>query len=126
MRYTCAVQLCDLSTTQTNAFFVAYYRQPLNNWTTRPGFFVAYYGQPLNKQMTEPKFFVAYHGQPLNRNVPGSILNRRSAGLRDPTSLRGSRWPSGRKCKRQWLTSGEWGCPLDNDPKLAVGQPNSS
>ena len=28
--------------------------------------------------------------------------------------------------KTQWLTSGEWGCPLDNGPKLAVGQPNSS
>ena len=61
-----------------------------------------------------------------NRKVPGSNPTRRSAGLRDPTSLRGSRWPSGRKCKTQWLTSGEWGCPLDNGPKLAVGQPNSS
>ena len=28
--------------------------------------------------------------------------------------------------KMQWLTFGEWGCPPDNDPKLAVGQPNSS
>ena len=61
-----------------------------------------------------------------NRKVPGSIPTRRSAGLWDPTSLRGSRWPSGRKCKTQWLTSGEWGCPLDNGPKLAMGQPNSS
>ena len=26
----------------------------------------------------------------------------------------------------QWLTSGEWACPLDSDPKLAVEQPNSS
>ena len=25
----------------------------------------------------------------------------------------------------QWLTSGEWGCPHDNGPKLAVGQANS-
>ena len=24
------------------------------------------------------------------------------------------------------LTSGEWGCPLDNGPKLATGQPNST
>ena len=23
--------------------------------------------------------------------------------------------------KTRWLTLGEWGCPLDNDPKLAVG-----
>ena len=61
-----------------------------------------------------------------NRKVSGSNPTRRSAGLRDPTSLRGSRWPPGRKCKTQWLTSGEWGCPLDNGPKLAVGQPNSS
>ena len=28
--------------------------------------------------------------------------------------------------KRKWLTSGEWGCLLDNGPKLAVGKPNSS
>ena len=26
----------------------------------------------------------------------------------------------------QWLTSGEWGCPLNNGPKLAMGLPNSS
>ena len=28
--------------------------------------------------------------------------------------------------RRQRLTAGERGCPLDNGPKLAVGQPNSS
>ena len=28
--------------------------------------------------------------------------------------------------KTQWLISNEWGCPLDNGPKLAVGWPNSS
>ena len=56
-----------------------------------------------------------------NRKVPGSNPTRRSAGFRDPTSLRGSRWPTGRKCKTQWLTSGEWGCPLGNGSKLAVG-----
>ena len=61
-----------------------------------------------------------------NRKVPGSNPTRRSAGLRDSTSLQGSRWPSGCKRKTQWLTSGEWVCPLDNGPKLAVGQPNSS
>ena len=62
-----------------------------------------------------------------NRKVPGSNPTRCSAGLRDPTSLRGSWWPSGRKFKKtQWLTSGQWGCPLDNGPKLAVRQPNSS
>ena len=27
--------------------------------------------------------------------------------------------------KTQWLTLGEWGCPLDNDLKLVMGQPNS-
>ena len=27
--------------------------------------------------------------------------------------------------KTQWLTSGEWDCPLDNGPKLAMEQPNS-
>ena len=61
-----------------------------------------------------------------NRKVPCSNPTRRSAGLRDPTSLRGSWWPLGRKCNTQWLTSGEWGCPIDNGPKLALGQPNSS
>ena len=34
-----------------------------------------------------------------NQTVPGSVPTRRSAGLRDPTSLRRSRWPSCRKCK---------------------------
>ena len=28
--------------------------------------------------------------------------------------------------KMQWLTSDEWGCLLENGPKLVVGQPNSS
>ena len=28
--------------------------------------------------------------------------------------------------KMEWLTSGKWGCPLANGPKLAVGQPNRS
>ena len=28
--------------------------------------------------------------------------------------------------RMQWLTSDEWDCPLDNRPKLAMGQPNSS
>ena len=61
-----------------------------------------------------------------NQKVPGSNPTRHSAGLREPTSFQGSWWPTGRKCKIQWSTSGEWGCPLNNGPKLAVGQPNSS
>ena len=28
--------------------------------------------------------------------------------------------------KTQWLPLGEWGCPLNNDPKLVMGQLNSS
>ena len=28
--------------------------------------------------------------------------------------------------KTQWSTSSDWGCPINNGPKLAVGQPNSS
>ena len=47
-----------------------------------------------------------------NRKVPSSNPTRHLAGLRDPTSLWGSWWPSGRKCKTQWLTSDEWGYPL--------------
>ena len=58
--------------------------------------------------------------------VPSSNPIRHLAWLRDPTSLRGSQWPSAQKCKMQWLTSGEWGYPLDNGPKMDVGQPNSS
>ena len=82
-----------------------------------------------------PRFlFYSYRGEwpsglrrcSKNRKVPGSNPTRRSDGPRDPTSLRGSRWPPGRKWKTQCLTSGEWGCPLDNGPKLAVGQPSSS
>ena len=46
-----------------------------------------------------------------NRQVPSSIPSRCSAGLRDPTLLRGSRRPSGRKCKTHWLTLDGWGCP---------------
>ena len=61
-----------------------------------------------------------------NRKFLGSNPTRLSAGLRDPTSLRGSRWLSGWKCKTQWLTSGEWGYLLSNCLKLAVGQPNNS
>ena len=34
-----------------------------------------------------------------NQKVPGSNPIRCSAKLRDPTSLWGSQWPSGRKCK---------------------------
>ena len=61
-----------------------------------------------------------------NQKVPGWSPTRHSAGLRDPISLWGSWWPLGWKCKMQWLTSGEWGCPLYNGPKLTVGQSNSS
>ena len=46
-----------------------------------------------------------------NWKVPSSIPIRRSAGLRDPTLLRGSWWPSGQKCKTQWLRSGGEAAP---------------
>ena len=49
-----------------------------------------------------------------------------SSKLNTASSLRGSWWPSGRKCKAQSVTLGEWGCPLNNGRKMAVGQPNSS
>ena len=40
--------------------------------------------------------------------------------------LRGSQWPLSQKMiKTLRLTSSDWGCPLDNDPKLVLGQPNS-
>ena len=41
-----------------------------------------------------------------NGNVSGSNpTTKRSVGFSDPTSLLGSWWPVGRKCKTQWLTS---------------------
>ena len=46
-----------------------------------------------------------------NWKVPGWNPTRHSAWLRDPTSLQSSRWPSGQKCKIQWLISDEWSCP---------------
>ena len=37
-----------------------------------------------------------------------------------------SQWPLSQKViKTQWLTLGDWGCPLDNDPKLVSVQQNS-
>ena len=51
------------------------------------------------------------------REVPGSNLIRSSAELRDPTSLRGSRWPSVRNKLNAVINIG-----VDCDPKLAVGQ----
>ena len=56
------------------------------------------------------------------RRWPGSNPTRCPVRLGDPTSLRGSRWLSGRR----WIASVEWGCPLDNGPKFAVGLPNNS
>ena len=41
-----------------------------------------------------------------NWKVPGSNPARRSARLRDPTSLRGSRWASGRICKNAVINIG--------------------
>ena len=61
-----------------------------------------------------------------NWKVPCSKPTKCLARIWDPTLLWGSWWPLGRKCKTQWLTTGEWGCPLDNGPKLAMGQLNSS
>ena len=61
-----------------------------------------------------------------NWKVPSSIPTTRSAGIRDPTSLQGLRWPADRKFKTQSLTLAEWDCLLNNGPKLAVGQPNRS
>ena len=47
-------------------------------------------------------------------------------GPRDPILLQGSQWPLGQTCKNAVINIGWVGCPLDNGPKLAVGQPNSS
>ena len=44
----------------------------------------------------------------------------------DPTSLRSSWWPPGKKLtKTQLLILVQWYCPLDSGPKLVVEQPNS-
>ena len=48
-----------------------------------------------------------------NRKMSGLKPARCSTRPRDPTSLRGSQWPSGLNLNKwQWLTSGEWGWTL--------------
>ena len=49
-----------------------------------------------------------------NLKVPGPTSGL--ARLMDSTSLWDSQWPLGRKCKTQWLTSGESGCPSHSWP----------
>ena len=40
--------------------------------------------------------------------------------------LWGYKEPSSQKMiEMQWLTLRDWGCPLDNDPKLVLGEPSS-
>ena len=82
----------------------------------------------LNKLFEQPGGSVLV-GQGVGRKSEGSRLKtfRRSARLKDPTSLRSSRWSLGQTWQRtQWRSSGEWGYhPLDNALKLYMGQPNS-
>ena len=41
--------------------------------------------------------------------------------------LWGCQWPLKQKMRKtQWLRLGEWDCPIDNDPKLLMEEPNSS
>ena len=61
-----------------------------------------------------------------NQKVHRSNPIRHSTMLRDGTLLQGSQWLLSQKWKMQWSTLGEWGCPLNYGPRLAVGQPNSS
>ena len=49
---------------------------------------------------------------------------RLGLGTQTPYEVPGDFWVE--IAKTQWLTSAEWGYPLDNGPKMAVGQPNSS
>ena len=58
--------------------------------------------------------------------VPSSNPTGHLAKLTDPTWLQGSQWPLGQKLKSQWLTLCDKPCHLENGPKLAMGQPNSS
>lgn len=63
----------------------------------------------------------------MNLKVPGANFTRHSAGLRKPISLRAP----GELRIESWIyaqiniRSLTLPCPLDNDPTLAVGQPNS-
>ena len=41
-----------------------------------------------------------------NQNIPSSNPIRSLAGLRDPTSLQGSQWPSCQKCKKAVINIG--------------------
>ena len=61
-----------------------------------------------------------------NCKVPISKPARRSARLRDPTSLGGSRLPSGWICINAVINIELVRFPLEKGRKLAVGQPNSS
>ena len=59
-----------------------------------------------------------------NRKVPCSNPTKSSAGTQPHDKTPGELWV--KTVKMQWLTSGKWGCPISNSPKLTVGQPNRS
>ena len=61
-----------------------------------------------------------------NWKVPSSIPARHWLGLETQLCYEAPDDLQVNYVKMQWLTLGKWGCPLDNDPELAVGQPNSS
>ena len=61
-----------------------------------------------------------------NRKVPGSNATRRSADLEIQPRYEVPGDPRVEYVKTQWLTIGWVRLPLDNAPKLTVGQPNSS
>ena len=55
----------------------------------------------------------------------GSLCN--SSQIFKNSFLRGCQWPLKHKMiETQWLTLGKWGGPLHNDPKLVMGQSNST
>ena len=56
-----------------------------------------------------------------NRKVPSSNPTRYLARLRDPTHYEALGDPRVKYVKCKWLTSGEWGCLLNNGPKLVHG-----
>ena len=55
--------------------------------------------------------------------VSGFVCN--SSLVFENSVLWGFQWSLSQKMiETQWLTLDDWGCPLDNDPKLVLGKPS--
>ena len=62
----------------------------------------------------------------LESKVPGTSPTKHPAELRAQPRYEAPGGLLVESVEMQWLTLAEWSCPLNNDPKLTVGQANSS